>query len=91
MDMKDLCARNISAALRDASNAHLAARAGGTEEDLTADLIERACELLGRAQARLATRPAAPLPPDPPAEPVQVVPAVPSGFPEPPYPLGVPG
>jgi len=77
MDMQELCARNISAALREASNAHLAARAGGAAEELTADLIERACELLSRASIRLGRPPVAPLPAVS-SEPVAVAP-VPSG------------
>ena len=65
--MKDLFARNLSSAIREAANAKLAAKAEG-QDDLTCDLIDRALELLERAAAKNST-PSLPdmvLPPYPP-------------------------
>lgn len=54
METRELCARNLAAAHREALNARTAAFAGGTadDDDLTRDLIARACELLDRASKR---------------------------------------
>ncbi len=63
--MKDLFARNLSSAIREATNARLAATLEG-KDDLTCDLIDRALELLERA----ATKPASEEPDSPPADPL---------------------
>jgi len=73
MEYRELCARNLSAAIREAENAKLAARwpsvsSNEDVDELTGDLIERACELLERARQRVMPPPAAPpVPPLPPA------------------------
>jgi hypothetical protein len=63
MTMKELCARNVSAGLREALNAVNAAeidRAAGADkreiDDATADLLATAAECLGRAAESLARR-----------------------------------
>lgn len=70
MKPKELCARNVCAALREAMNAALCAQADrggegtGAEDrqidDLTADIISRAVECLERAQERLMSKPSGP-------------------------------
>lgn len=52
MKMLDICARNLSAAIRETLNAKLAAGQGQLD-DLTCDLIARAVELIERAQAKV--------------------------------------
>lgn len=55
MSPAELCARNLSAALREAENAKLAARClEDSVHELTVDLIEGACDLLKRAGLRIA-------------------------------------
>lgn len=52
--MKDLCARNLSAAIRETMNAKLAAITEGID-DLSRDLIDRALELLERTSAKISS------------------------------------
>ena len=62
--MKDLFARNLASAIREATNAALAAKAEG-QDDLTCDLVDRAVELLERAAAKSSSPPPSKIPTHP--------------------------